>query len=355
MIAGNSVRFAPAPTVIAFAFSLGAVLAAVLPTRREYAQFTDDRPPDAYSLAYLRVLTRANPDDDHLRLTYARHLQKLGRFDEALGVVGRIGAPAADANPEVENLRLELLLALARAIPEGDDARRVAFDAVVPQLRVVARLPQSTAQLERIADLALELGEPSFAGHLYQQAAERPGADRSGLLVKAGRWLRAGGERREAAAAYERASGAESNRTAARADLLLAIETLESDDRACEAADLSAKLVAEYPADPEVLSRAAVLAESCDRPADARDYGRRLLALSPDSSAAVEQQSRRELAAGDVQAAFPLIQRLVSERPNDIALRELEAHVAEWSNHPERALDDWMWLLDHGRPQPSEP
>lgn len=352
MIADDSVRFAPAPTVIAFAFSLGAVLAAVLPTRREYAQFTDDRPPDAYSLAYLHVLTRANPDDEHLRLTYTRHLQKLGRFEEGLAALGRTAPAAGDLNPAVENLRLELLLALARSIPEGDPSRRTAFDAVIPQLRVVAGLPQSAEQVVRIADLALELGDPAFAGHLYRQAADRPGVDRYGLLVKAGRWLRAGGDRREAADAYQLAARAQPDPWAARADLLLAMETLESDERVCEAADLSAKVVTQYPGDVEVLSRAAVLAERCDRPYAARDYGRELLALAPDSADLVERQSRRELAAGDVQAAFPLIERLVSEHPDDIALRELEAHVAEWSNHPDRALEDWMWLLDHGRAQP---
>lgn len=355
MIADDAVRFAPAPTVIAFAFSLGAMLAAVLPTRREYAQFADDRPPDAYSLAYLRVLTRANPDDEHLRLTYARHLQKLGRFDESLAVLGGMTAPASDLRPAVEKLKLDLLLALARSIAEGDPERRVAFDAVIPQLQTVAQLRQSPAQLEQLASLALELEHPGLAGHLYQRAAEGAGADRPALLAKAGRWLRAGGERREAATAYERASHAERNGTAARSDLLLAVDTLEADDRACEAADLSAKVAAEYPVDAEVLSRAASLAESCDRPDAARDYGRQLLALSPDSVELVERQWRRELAAGDVQAAFPLIQRLVSERPDDPSLRELEAHVAEWSNHPERALDDWMWLLDHGRPQTNGP
>jgi len=351
LIADDSVRFAPAPTVIAFAFSLGAVLAAVLPTRREYAQFTDDRPPDAYSLAYLHVLTRANPDDEHLRLTYARHLQKLGRFEEALEVLGRAATPATEPRPEVENLRLELLLALARSIPEGEAARRVAFDAVIPQLRVVSRLPQSPAQLERIAELALELGDPDFAGRMYLRAAQAPGEDRPSLLERAGRWLRAGGDRREAAAAYQLASRALPLGPAARIDSLLAVETLESDDRACDAADLSSQLVLDYPGDPEVLSRAATLAEFCDRPYAARDYGRLLLALSPQRSQVVEQQLNRELAAGDVQAAFVLVEQLLSEHPDDVHLRELDAHVAEWSSHPDRALEDWMWLLDHGQPQ----
>jgi hypothetical protein len=39
-------------------------------------------------------------------------------------------------------------------------------------------------------------------------------------------------------------------------------------------------------------------------------------------------------------------------RPDDAALRELEAHVAEWSGRPELALDDWLWLLTHGRTKP---
>src|SRR5450755_2334917 len=70
--------------LVQFAFALGAALAAVFPTRREYAEFANDESPDEYSLAYLRVLTRADPKDMHLHLLYAKHLAKLDRWDDAL-------------------------------------------------------------------------------------------------------------------------------------------------------------------------------------------------------------------------------------------------------------------------------
>lgn len=331
------------------------MLAAVVPTRREYAQFADDRPPDAYSLAYLRVLTRANPKDDALRLIYVDHLRKLGRFEEALALLGRPPALGSLHKVDVENLRLELLLAQARSIPEGQAARRVGFGAVAEQLRIVGGLPQPVGQLKALAGLALELSDPGLAAKLYWQAADVSGDDRASLLASAARWLRASGDSSTASSVYELASNAESDSALARADRLQAVDTLESDDRACDAADLSARYATGDGGDAELLSRATTLAEECGRAQAARDYGRRLLALSADDAALIERQLYRELAAGDVHAALPLVGQLLREHPDDGRLHELEAHVAEWSGQPDLALDDWLWLLQRDRRQGSAP
>jgi hypothetical protein len=77
----------------------------------------------------------------------------------------------------------------------------------------------------------------------------------------------------------------------------------------------------------------------------ARDYGRRLLALEPSSSAALERQVQLELASGDARAALPLIQRLIALRPDDVGLHRQEARIAEESGEPQIALNEWVWLL----------
>src|SRR5688572_428198 len=121
---------AGAPLLIGFAFMMGIVITVVFPTGREYAEVTSRQKVDAYSIAYLSVVTRADPKDSHLRSVYVRQLAQLGRWDDALKVLAEDPTPARNS-PETNDLRMELMLARARSIPDSEpDARTTAFAAV---------------------------------------------------------------------------------------------------------------------------------------------------------------------------------------------------------------------------------
>lgn len=350
MSAVDRVRLASVPLLVGFAFSLGGVLAAVFPTRREYAELADDRAPDAYSLAYLQVLTRASPKDEHLRLIYVRHLFALGRYDEALEALGpALGVLRDDG--ETQALDLELLVARARAIPEGDARRGQAWERVERKLERLVELPQPVDRLERQAKLALELERPRLASEYYLRAAAQSLDDGPRMLAEAAKWMRASGDGVGAANRYREAADEERDPERARRDALLAIASLESEDRVPDAANLAGVYLRRWPDDRELLGRAVDLSSRCERMSAARDYGRRLLALDPGSEQLREQQVRLELAAGDVRAALPLVQRLVGSRPNDARLHHAAARIAEWAGRPDLALQEWLWLLGHRQPQ----
>ncbi len=338
---------AGARLLVEFAFVLGAGLAAVFPTRQQYAEFADDESPNAYSIAYLHVLTRADPQDMHLHLLYARHLQALGRFDDALLAVDPVLDDAV-LGADARDLRFELLLARARAIPEGDPGRAIAFHSVADELAKMAELPENKDELVHFAGLAVELDEPLLAAKYYSRAAESDQSHRSEYLAAAGKWLRAGGDGVGAANAYKRAAENERSPELARQDRMLALDALLADNRAGEACDLAISFSKAAPGDLGVLARAVTLASAANRVLLARDLGRTLLATDPENGELMLGQATRELAAGDPAAALPLISKLRERHPDDAKLRELEAHVAEWSGKPEMALDDWLWLLDHG-------
>jgi tetratricopeptide (TPR) repeat protein len=347
--ADDRVRLAPTPWLVGFAFSLGAVLAAVVPTTQEYAQLADDRPPDAASLAYLQVLTRASPDDQHLRMLYVRHLTKLGRYDEALDAL----APALTLHPEsleMANLQLDLLLARARAIPEGDPRRTESFVGVEAQLRKLLAFRRS----DRTADLmklALELERPELAAEFARGAGRETGGRGAPMFAEAGRWTLASGDPVGAARDYREAAAKEGDPLRARQDALLAVAALESGDRVAEAADLAGSYLAKWPDDVLLLRRAADLSSGCGRAIVARDYGRRLLAIEPSSDVALERQVRLELGSGDPRAALPLLQRLVALRPDDVELHRQQARLAEEIGEPQIALNEWVWLIGRGHGQ----
>jgi len=334
--------------LVGVAFALGALLAAVLPTAREYQRDTDGLSADAYSLAYLGVLSRATPHDEHTRLAFARRLLALGQYDAALLAAEPV-AGRAHASGLAENLRLDVLLARARSIPEGVPARSEAFDAVGRQLLVVRALPQTAERLRDLATIALELQNPRLGAEFFAEAARiAPRDEQARLLAAAGRWMRASGDGARAVEYFREAEALEADRQSARDFAVSALDALEAENRVAEAANLAASFVDKYGDDAVILERAATLAAHANRVVVAREFGRRLLRLSPDNEELIKKQVRLELAAGDPRSALPLVTRLVAQHPTDVRWREVEARVAEWAGSPALALDDWLWLIGRG-------
>lgn len=342
----DSRPFASPLFLLGFAVFIGAVLAVVFPTGREYAEVTSKR-VDAYSIAYLTVLIRANPHDAHLRAVYVRQLAELGRWDDALRSLEE-GVPyPPDLAPDMRAVRLELMLARARAIPEGEPDRSAAFGAVRAELAsLLVDAPKE--RLLEFATLSLELEDPALASKYYLRIADVDPAGRPAALASAGRWLRAAGDGVGSSDCYKRASDATLEPGKKTAYLVEASRSLEGAKGACPAAAL-VDAPARATMDRALLERATTLMTSCGRAVDAKVLGRRLLALAPGDVPTIRAQVRRELGAGDAAGALKLITVLAEKEPDNADLREAQARVAEWAGQPQVALDQWLWLLARGR------
>lgn len=338
---------AGAPLLIGFAFIMGIVMTVVFPTGREYAELSNERGADAYSIAYLTVLTRANPHDVDLRIVYVRQLAELGRWDQALAVLAQTPA-GGRRSADVRALRLELMLAKARELPVETDARSVALAAVHGELvSFIAIAPKERAR--ELALLALELSDPELAARFYLVAAEvGSSSERGAALAAAGRWFRAAGDGDRAAKSYRRAADVSADPMQKGAYLIDAADALEASAGACAGASVL-EPAASTSVHVPLVRRATELVVRCDRPADAKRLGRRLVALSGDDAEEMKLQVRRELEAGDAAGALALLRKLVSSRPDDPVLREATARVAEWAGQPQVALRQWLWLLQTGR------
>lgn len=333
--------------LVGFAFMMGIVMTVVFPTGREYAEVTSRQRADAYSIAYLSVLTRAEPKDDLLRHIYVRQLAELGRWDEALEVLDQAPAETRDS-VEARIERLDLMLAKARALPDGQE-RTAAFHSVHVHLaRFAGDVPPGRARA--FALLALELEDPLLGARFYlAAAAEAPaGAARASSLADAARWFRAGGEGPLAADSYRRAADESAELAQKTKYLIEAAAALEATTGACAAAS-----VLETPAsnseDLVLVRRATELMRRCARASDAKLLGRRLLHLSHGDESETKAQVRRELEAGDAAGALGLLRHLITLHPGDATLREATARVAEWAGQPQVALQHWLWLLESGR------
>ena len=322
-----------------------------VPTRREYDEETDRLPANAYTLAYLEMLTRANPRDAHTRGRLRAPLSALGEYERG---ARRSRSRRRPRYPRERPARVRILaLARARSFPEGAPERAKAFGDVISRLEALASRPADAARTRELANLSLELERPALAVvFLEGLAGQVPADDRPQVLAEAARWMRASGDNKGAAEAYLRAANLEADPTKSRDLTLSSIDSLEAANRVEEAADLATGTAARHPDDALFVQRAVHLAIAANRPMIARDWGRALLALRGDDEAETEAQARRELAAGNPKAALPLVERIVARRPDDTGWREVEARVAEWAGDPARALTDWLWLMQHGAASP---
>lgn len=338
---------AGAPLLVGFAFIMGIVMTVVFPSGREYAEVTDKQGVNAFSIAYLTVLTRADPKDLHLRMIYVRQLASLARWDEALDALSK--APEeAKRTPELRVLKLELSLAKARSLPEDTADRAAAFAALHDDLRsLVDDVPKDKAH--ELGKLALELEDPLLAARYFLVAAERQDVEAAAAsLAEAGRWFRAGGEGERGAECLQRAAEKTRDPERKKGYLLEAAAALEASRGACPAADVLHG-PAQTDTDVAFVRRAVELLRKCARANDAKLLGRRLLGMVENDEAEVRLQIRRELEAGDPRGALALLRGLVAKHPNDPVLREATARIAEWGGDPQTALQHWLWLLDHGR------
>ena len=337
--------FAGAPTLLGLAFVMGVVLTVVFPSGREFAELTGKQRVDAYSLAYLRVLTRAKRDDPNLRIVQARQLGEIGHWNEALEALEGVTFDRATSDA-AGSLRLALILSRARALPEGSSERSAAFEAVRRELHEASGRAWPAPRAHELGRLALELEEPALGARYFiaASAVEADPSARGAALAEAGRWLRAAGDERAASEAFLRAAETTTDDAQKLRYVLAGADALEALARPCEAADLvRAHAAASH--DVALVVRAAALSTSCGNARDAQMLGRHVLELVPDEETHVRAQVRRELGAGDPRSALVLLERLVKQHPRDRELRLMTARVAEWSGAPQTALEQWMFLV----------
>jgi hypothetical protein len=344
-------RLAGLPLLTTFAVVLVTLLSLVFPTGSEYAAFTSDTKPDAYSIAYLETLTRANPKELELRLVYAKQLAALGRYDAAFTVILPVLEDARLGN-DAKQFALDVGLARARAFPAGDPRRATAFADVHAQLVVLLSIPRPAARGEELAKLALELDDPRLAAEFYEDLAAHHPAGRARYLASAARWLRAAGDNKRAAAHYRSAHDTATASEEAIEYAVLAVASLEADNHPHDAADLAAEYTGRHPTDARILALATRLATACSRAAVARDLGRRWLALAPEAEPVMRAQAERELGAGDAKASLALLNKLVARHPNEYGLRYQRARVSEWAGDLGTAERDLLWLVAHRKDAP---
>lgn len=318
---------------------LGALL--VLTYNGEDVFMPSEKQPDAVSISYAELLLQAHPGDTSLRLKLIEQLVGLGDFVRARSHVYQLMGNEADS---VRFFLAELAVLEAQAQPES--LTQQAREALQDQLREINRDSLSTDQLIRHARYALSITDPALAAQAYRDLARRNVTGREGWLNEAAQAYLGAGEPLAAAEIFtEQLINAQAIADRSRY-LQQAFSALLSADQGESAAELVHRNLLLMTAGDGQLFRAAVQAGVGSRRYDlASDTVSRWRTLQPDDPAVLSAEFRLRLAAGELEQAWSVGQRLAVIVPTDPELLAQLAQLGEWTGHTTAALDFWLQLI----------
>ena len=129
---------------------------------------------DPLTVEYLKVFLAARPDSPRLRMTLARQLVQMGRFDDARAALRPLTATEQSAlRIEAQVYEFEILEKIAYALPPGSAGREHALGQARARLPVLGGLPLDLSQMAFLAQRAVAIGDAGTAVRLYARLAAR--------------------------------------------------------------------------------------------------------------------------------------------------------------------------------------
>jgi len=382
-------------------------LAVLFPRQTLLEQMRREKSPDPLAVAYLTSLLRTRPDDAELRLQLARQQLALG---DAAGSLRTLAALSAGAEAPVRQraglLELQALNQQLLRLPAG--ARRGVTDGRRAQALVTALAPLDwpASDLAFLAAQARAVGEPTLATKLTQRIMD---ADRDLPLTwftQTADEAIGVGDFRLAATVLFAAQARAPARGQQRLFFLRGVKTLQSGDLLKEALAAADAHVGDLIDDETVLLYLTELARSANDLPRAERYARRLLRMGavPPASPVVRLAQRVLdwlvpaahaaepvapttagatppppettsdtaaratvpvgmrpyderayllaweifLAARNLEDAYRVAASAVRQRPDDAVWRQRLAQIAEWTQRPQLALEQWLAVARGG-------
>ncbi len=394
--------------LIALLLIAAAALFAVLPKTSFLTDMETTDQADAVSLAYLQALVRAAPGNTTLRMRYAEQLISLGEFDKARTQLQQF--PASVGATKLAYLDFNLRARDLLKAP-AEKALQQSVSTALQQLRGLPEDAISIEQWEAIAKLLLQAHQPASAANTYLHMAKKDPAQQKKWLKQTVKWYLAAEDSEKAvkvqlhlaelsgelegiqnaiqqmiaAGLHQQAITVLDRHIQQRPDhrdfLLFAIHQAEALAKSAKAREWSAQWMKNNPHDVAVLQKLIILnlaeglnqqaitiidkhiqllpnhrdflffaiaqVEAMSRLSMARYWARQWLKQHPEDVQVLQKLIALNLADGRPQQAFPLAQKQVELRPDDVQARIQLATIAQWTGHIEEAFKQWRWISQH--------
>lgn len=337
-------KFFNLPSLLVIGALVSLALFILFPRQAAFEDINYLENPDALSIAYLRVLVRADPDNAALRINLARMLRRTGQPEAALQalepLLGQEDIPSLAMEEYLKLLKQNVHAATSDE--RRDEARRSLFTQAI-------KVPEQDYSFDRQMSLLgplLDALRPTQSDHVLQMLqgqAERP-RQKLALARQLATLREAQGSPDEAAEALEaQLPAAPKNQLGELVDEVLRLELASGNPS--KALDTFRKYIADQEMTEAELEQGIRLSRFAGAPEDGRRWLGRLAAQRPDDLGLQRELLAAQLADNRVDEALTTIRRLQRHR-GELSRddRQRIAQVLEWNNRPEEALPVWLEL-----------
>jgi Tfp pilus assembly protein PilF len=378
--------------LVALAILVLVGLAAVFPRSTLLQQVKQGGGPDPLAVSYLTNLLKTRPGDTELRLQLAT--QKLALGDDA-GALETLRPLTDSTDPAVRSqaqlLELKALTAQIAHLPPGARYGVTAGKRARGLLAALAPLDWPLPDLTFLATQARAAGEPALAASLYKRIMDSDRELPPAWFTQTADESLGAGDYQLAASILFAAQARATTRAGQREFFLRGVKTLQSGNLVKEALAAADAHAGDLLDDEAVLIYLAQLARSANDLPRAERYARRLMRIGaagwgplamrvldwlvpaahaaeppgsvtpggvPPADAATGMRPYDEkaytlaweifLAAGNLEDAYKVAAAAVRQRPDDRVWRQRLAQIAEWTQRPQVALEQFLALARAG-------
>ena len=172
--------------MVILAFLTAAVVLVLAYKAGNIERALEDEQPDALSVAYLKALLQAAPDDSEVRLKLVRHYIAVGNWITAEQVL-KAGGNRILTLPRAQWLLLQIQLAQYRATSPEQAQWKTRQKALTHRIAALPATGFTAEQLAEVADISLQLGRPREAMVFFARAAAQNPRQGSQWYVAAAR------------------------------------------------------------------------------------------------------------------------------------------------------------------------
>lgn len=384
--AADRPRLAPAWSLALLGGLVASVLFTIYP-HEDLVERVYEMPEDDITEAYLTNLLRTDPKNPRLRLLLARRQIESGQY----AAVRETVAPALSSDDPALKREAAWLLwqSLERhyaGLPATSPLRPGLQAELDQRLREMAEWDMPENELAQLARKAFALGNRAVGmGVLERLARQNPNRSAYWFGEAAAEAL-ATGDYRSAAEFHLAAARFSRIPLERRRHFLDSLRALQSGNQLAAALQMADSALTEMPElgqDPEVLTLLVTLARAGGRPDLADKYVRPLLRMTLlrqwqdalQAAQGFDAAPRRVALAGEevgkgpnlpfddriytlgfevflenrkLNDAWKVAASAVRQAPDNLAWRERLAQVAEWTGRPRQALENWLYVAQHG-------
>lgn len=227
------------------------------------------KPVDIASLAYVRAAFNREPDNDEYRVQLAEKLFEISQIKEAETILAPL---LLKPNPDIKVQTLSINIRFRAYFDAPDTLQKTALQQQLHN-EIKRLFPQlaNVAELDELADVATQLGEPLLAADIYRYIInlQSPALQKAPPLPA---WLGIS------------VAHAETSPQTTQYYIDKHLQALLAGNAGAEALQWAERYVQQYPQDSAILRRAIAIAQSQNDAIHARDWGRLLLATQPTLS-----------------------------------------------------------------------